>query len=253
MLFGAMVAWFSVACDTMVATPAFTRSGMLFAKNSDRPVGEAQPLAQELRRQYPPGTSVPACCVAPGKCLLQIPQANETFRHVGSRPIWCAGYEADANEFSVVIGNEAWTSVLPPSDKPVLVGMELLRFGLERARTARAALNEMTRLVTNFGQGCCAGCPAAASYDNIYLIADAKEAFVLLAAGHEWAWKKVTTGFLSISNVGQVGAEADGLSPTAHATAIKLGLWNGSGSFPGFAEVYGTTKYRFCPTESSPV
>jgi secernin len=119
--------------------------------------------------------------------------------------------------------------------------MELLRFGLERASTAQEALQEMTRLVSAFGQGRCDGCPGSASYDNIYMIADANEAFVLLTAGYEWAWERVKSSTLSISNIGQVGVEADSISPTAHTTAIALGLWNGTGAFPGFASVYGNS------------
>jgi dipeptidase len=39
------VSQLSLSCDTMVSTVAFSKGGgTLFAKNSDRPANEAQPL-----------------------------------------------------------------------------------------------------------------------------------------------------------------------------------------------------------------
>src|SRR6266542_4358743 len=94
------------SCDTMVALAAATTTGQtLFAKNSDRPANECQPLVQRQRAAHPPGSAV--------RCqFLEVPQVAETIRHVGSRPYWCWGYEQGFNEHQVVIGNEALPSAI---------------------------------------------------------------------------------------------------------------------------------------------
>lgn len=114
------------SCDTMVALGRVTAQGQtIFAKNSDRPADECQPLAFHPRRSHPPGTTL-ACQ------FVELPQAETTWRHIGSRPYWCWGYEHGFNEHQVVIGNEALPSNLPTAQEVKLIGMELLRLGLER-------------------------------------------------------------------------------------------------------------------------
>ena len=50
------------------------------------------------------------------------------------------GAEMGANEHGVVIGNEAvWTKVDEINDPPSLLGMDLVRLGLERGSTALQA------------------------------------------------------------------------------------------------------------------
>src|SRR5579862_1244999 len=110
------------SCDTMVALGPATRSGQtLFAKNSDRRPDECQPLWQWERRDHAPGART--------RCqFVEMPEAPVTYRHVGSRPYWCWGYEHGFNEFQVVIGNEGLGSRIE-SEEPRLVGMEVLRLG----------------------------------------------------------------------------------------------------------------------------
>jgi secernin len=75
------------SCDTMVSLGQATTHGQtLFAKNSDRPADECQPLVQRDRQAYPPG-AVTRCQ------FVELPEVRETWRHVGSRPYWCWGYE----------------------------------------------------------------------------------------------------------------------------------------------------------------
>jgi hypothetical protein len=108
------------SCDTMVALGAATRHGQtLFAKNSDRPKEECQPLVQRPREEHPAGSLADCAFVA-------VPQAPVTFRHVGSRPYWCRGYEHGFNEHQVVIGNEGLPSRVVHKT-PKLIGMELIR------------------------------------------------------------------------------------------------------------------------------
>ena len=177
----------------MVALSNTTINGQtIFAKNSDRPPEESQPLVQKMGVSHRPDDLV--------NCqFLKIPQVESTYAHVGSRPYWCWGYEHGFNEFQVVIGNEGLASKLPISNSPKLIGMEILRLALERSRTASHAVEVMTSLIGEYGQGKFSNGEDVRTYDNGYIVADPKEAYVLETAGHEWVVKQIDSVH-SISN-----------------------------------------------------
>lgn len=194
-------------CDTLVAAPPATASGrVLFAKNSDRHPDECQHLRVFPAREWRAGEMV--------RCqYLALPQAPHTHRVLGSQPFWLWGFEHGINEHGVVIGNEAiWTKAARQAVG--LLGMDLIRLGLERAATASEALEVITLLLAEHGQG---GSPRhndanAACYDNSFIIADRSEAWILETSGRDWAARRVT-GIASISNVPSLGAEWDAASP----------------------------------------
>jgi secernin len=224
------------SCDTMVALGSATQGGnTVFAKNSDRPQNEAQPLVLVPAADH--SSSADA-----GAQFVKVPQAEHTYRHVGSKPYWCAGYEHGFNEHQVVIGNEALPSLLPEVAEPKLVGMEVLRLGLERSRSAEEAVDVITGLVSEFGQGKFSNDAGVRTYDNIYMIADPVSAYRVECVGHDWAVKKVDN-FASISNVGQIGSDADLVSEGAKSKATRLGLFEmGFGGKFGFADAFGDSK-----------
>lgn len=203
-----------MGCDTMVSTGEASKGGgTLFAKNSDRPSDEAQPL--ELHAATP--------SAVPGARFVEIVGPSPVYRHVGSRPDWCWGYEHGFNEHQVVIGNEALPSLLPEADEPKLIGMEVLRLALERGASAVEAVNVITGLVEKYGQGRFSNDAGVRTYDNIYLVADPGEAFIVETIGHEWAVATVS-GVHSISNVSGMDGEVR-LSPGAEAQAVRHGLY----------------------------
>ena len=80
------------SCDTMVALPRTTQhQQMIFAKNSNRPASEYQPLVQHARRAYIDG-AITECQ------FVQLPQPQAIYRHIGSRLYWCWGYEHGFSE-----------------------------------------------------------------------------------------------------------------------------------------------------------
>ena len=82
-----------------------------------------------------------------------------------------------------------------------VLGMDLLRLGLERGRTAREALEVITRLLEEHGQGGqCSDLVVDFSYHNSFLLADGVEAWVLETADRLWVAEKVETGCRNISN-----------------------------------------------------
>ena len=213
------------SCDTMVALPGATANGQtVFAKNSDRPADECQPLVMRPTARHASG-SIANCQ------FVDVEQASVTYRHVGSRPWWCYGYEHGFNGHQVVIGNESLPSRLGHAPDARLIGMEVLRLALERARTAGEAVEVITGLVSRYGQGKFDNPGGVRTYDNIYLVADPTEAYVVEAVSFEWAVKRVN-GFGSISNVGMLGNDADRVSESAPRFAESMGLWDSAVGSP---------------------
>src|SRR5690606_20514794 len=96
--------------------------------------------------QHPPGTTV--------RCTyVEVPQVPETYETVLSRPFWMWGAEMGANECGVAIGNEAVFTREPYDETPGLLGMDMIRLALERANTARRALDVIVDLIAAYGQG----------------------------------------------------------------------------------------------------
>ena len=223
-------------CDTMVALPSATKENQtIFAKNSDRSAIECQPLVQHPRKTHPAGTST--------KCqFVELPGVTTTYRHIGSRPYWCWGYEHGFNEHQVVIGNEGLASKYE-FDSPKLIGMELIRLGLERAETAAEAVTVMTELITKYGQGKFSNDQGVRTYDNGYIIADPTQAYILQTAGHEWAVKQVQ-GAVGISNVYSIEEDWDRLSPNSADEAIAQGWYTDASARFNFSEAYSRAADR---------
>jgi dipeptidase len=182
---------------------------MLFAKNSDREPGEAQVL--ELRPAATYETSAEVACT-----YLNIPQVKNTQAVLLSRPFWMWGAEMGANEAGVVIGNEAVHSLVAAEEKEALLGMDLVRLGLERSECAEEAVRIITGLLERFGQGGNCGLNERSYYHNSFLIADPKDAFVLETVGREWVIERVMRS-RAISNTYTIGAEASCVSNGLHA------------------------------------
>lgn len=203
-------------CDTVVLRgPA----GMVLAKNSDRDPNEAQLW-----------TWAPAADHAPGDRLcttyVDLPQVARTHAVVLSRPWWMWGAEMGANEHGVTIGNEAVFTKEPTSLEPGLLGMDLLRLALERATSARDAVEVVVSLLEEHGQsGSCSRAHPRFTYHNSFLVTDRQQAFVLETAGRQWAAEEVTGPARSISNgltiPGFADKHADRLRGTVARCAVR--------------------------------
>jgi len=220
------------ACDTWVALRDATENGFaILGKNSDRPVFDCQPLMFHERKHWPSGSSI-------NLGRVTIPQVETTYATLGSSPYWCWGYEEGINEHGVAIGNEGiWTKELTENLKahaenrgPDLgpTGMDLLRLGLERGKTAREALEVITSLLEQYGQfgsGIPSAAAAVGAYENSYIIADASEAWVLETAGTRWIARRFGEGITSISNTLSLTTKWDRASTDLAQYAIDQGWW----------------------------
>lgn len=204
-------------CDTFVAMPDVTEDGrVLVGKNSDRPVGESQPLTY-------------------------YPHYDGTHAHLGGSPYWCAGHEFGLNEFGVAIGNEAlFTRDVaagrrgePPP--PGISGMELVRLGLEGARTAAEAVDLVGATVERHGQWGSAvpgKSDVDGSYDNSFLVADPATAWVVETSGRSWVANRVTAGTRAISNEITTRTAWDDASDDLTTRAAENGWWQGDPGEP---------------------
>ncbi|MEX0663195.1 MAG: C69 family dipeptidase [Acidimicrobiia bacterium] len=181
-------------CDTLCVIGA---GRSLFAKNSDRPRDEMQ-----LLEAHPPRAS--------GGTLrtthAELDDAG-ALAVVGSRPAWMWGFEHGLNEHRVAIGNERIFTVDDPHDAPPsLTGMDLVRLGLERGRSADEAVDVMTSLLERHGQG--GPCTEAEDdpYWSSFLAADPDGAWVLETSGRTWVARRVDDG-AAISNRVTLGSD----------------------------------------------
>jgi secernin len=168
-------------CDMLVALGVATDvGGTIFAKNSDRPPDEHQQI-----RWLPPRHDVGRLRVT----HIEIePHRDDTFGCLLTQPSWCWGAEHGVNTAGVAIGNEAiYTTLDPRSAEPALIGMDLVRLGLERGSSAAHAVDIIVGLLQRYGQGgAChdpAGARAGVAYWSSFLVADPVSAFVIETSG----------------------------------------------------------------------
>jgi secernin len=217
-------------CDTLVVPASASADGVtIFAKNSDRHPNEGHHLLRVPAADHPAGSQV--------KCTyLEIPQVAHTHEVLLAKPFWIWGAEMGANEHGVAIGNEAVFTKIPYDKTPGLIGMDILRLALERARTARQALDVMIALLEQYGQGGSCAADHGLYYHNSYLIADPSDAWVFETADVQWAAQQVRD-VRTISNGLTIGSEWDLASAGLVDFAVRRGWCKGRQDFH-FARCY---------------
>jgi secernin len=208
-------------CDSLVATGAHTRAGAtLFAKNSDRKSGECQPLLQFPAAVYSRGAELDCTHIS-------IPNVSETYRVMGHSPWWVWGFEHGVNEHGVAIGNQTVFSKEPVEEEPGLIGMDLVRLGLERGRDAREALEVIASLIETHGQGGAALAPGGSGYHNSFMVADPQQAWLLETTGRRWAARRAELD--ALSNHLTLGSDWSIGSRDLDSFARREGWWKDGG------------------------
>jgi secernin len=209
-------------CDTLCV---LGESATVFAKNSDRPVSELQVVEAHGRRR------------AGGRVRTQYLELPDTGAAATllSRPVWLWGAEHGVNEHGVAIGNEMVNTVDDPRlAPPALLGMDLVRLGLERAGSAEEALDVMTGLLERHGQGGVGDDVNDIAYWSSFLVADPGAAWVLETSGRSWAARPVVGGG-AISNRLTLRRDWTRASPGV-AAGTDIDTWRDPATPTGFAD-----------------
>ena len=219
-----------LSCDTLALSGSFYASGHnTLVKNSDRPLGEAQPLAFFPAASYPTGEQL--------SCThLTIRQAESTYAVLGCKPYWIWGFEMGANEKGLYIGNEAQGSRCEAERAEGLLGMDMLRLALERAATARQAMDVIAGLLEAYGQNANANMLYERRYENSFILTDDAEIWVMETAGRQWAAKKFTD-YAAVSNCYIIEEDYDLCSENMEALARK-NRWLSPNEPMNFAKAY---------------
>jgi dipeptidase len=102
------------------------------------------------------------------------------------------------------MGEEAVFTTQMNEEKDGIIGPDLMRIGLERGRDCREAIEMMTRLLEQYGQGGSAELKGNSHFDSSFLMADTKEAYILETAGRDWTVRQIED-VGSISNLLGIG------------------------------------------------
>ena len=179
-------------CDTLGAMPSWTKNGdTLFAKNSDRSPNEPHLVIRTAAKDHAASKQVTLTYIA-------IPQAEHTLGAILFKPSWTWGAEMGVNSASVAIGNEA-VFTRAKRGPEALTGMDLVRLALERTDSAAKAVECITSLLEEYGQGGNCAFDHDFYYDNSFLIMDLHEGYILETSGKKWVAKPFTDR-QSISN-----------------------------------------------------
>ena len=205
------------------------------------------------RRQHPPGATMPVGATAeaelPGE-PTRIPQAPETARYLTSHYSEFVGFPAPLtngglNEHGVA-ARDVWSDSRPelveqtPDPQRGPTYSDLSRIAMERAHTAREAVEIVGGLIDRYGYTTYGG--------NSHLFADANEGWVLveMAGGQGlWAAERLGPDDVRVSYPGYIGEfpitpDAGHLSsPNLVSYAAERGWWRPGTPFDA-QQVYGT-------------
>jgi secernin len=197
----------------------------LFGHNSTQGPRACQALCLAAGRSFAFGEKVRTT-------LLELPQARQTGTVLGSQPHGRWGYQHGVNGDGVVVGRAPLPMRLA-SDGPGLTGTDLVRLSLERARTARQAVDLLTDLVVRHGQAAEPGAEADGD-GNVFLIADGSEAFAVECAGRFWVYQQVRE-VRALGGLSTIRQDWDRIAPGLAAHAIGRDWWQADGSKLDFA------------------
>jgi hypothetical protein len=217
-----------MASDLLVALGEAAVGGVtLFGANHYAPLecrarltrvaGGTHPLDEAVRATY-----------------IRLPQVRQTCAAVGCQCGDAWGFVHGVNENQVAIGVTGWHSRLPAIGGG-LTGSDLTRLALERSHNALHALDVLTDLISRHGQ-----CPETGTSrepgpaDNVFLVADRHEAFVLEAAGRHWAVLECNH-VRAVTDVALIRQDWHRLSPGLASLTIGNGWWEDDGSKVDFA------------------
>ncbi|XP_065164277.1 secernin-1 [Atheta coriaria] len=218
-----------------VVLPSQSKHGVIFGKNAARPDGDVMEVVF-----VPAGESSGDI-----QCTyVSVEAAGPTKAVILNKSSWTWGAESGANESGIAIGTLAVSSKYSEGDAdvtvPRLLGVDLVRLGLERASSASEALDVITSLLEKYGQGGSSSDKSDVFHCNSFIIVDGSTCFVLDTCGKHWAVEEITSGSKCIANMYTIGTNITKHSEGLQDFAKSNGLWNGEGDF-NFAAAFNVS------------
>lgn len=211
-----------MAGDMLVAHGSATRRGeTIFGHNCQQPAGTRLRLLHCPRREFAIGENVQVQ-------YLLLPQVRQTCAFLGGQPPGCWGVVQGVNEHRVAVGLGRWRSRWP-APPPYLTGTDLVRLTLERSHHAYQAVEVLTDLIRRYGQGDSGG-----TEDNLFLLADAAEAYAVEAAGRGWVVQEIHQ-VRAAGDLALIRQDWDHIAPGLAAEVIARGWYTADGSKLDFA------------------
>jgi hypothetical protein len=184
---------------------------------------------------------VPAMTHEPGEnahtSSFLVPQARQTFAVLGVQSAGAWGFLHGVNEHHVAVGMTEWQSRRGPEQTDD-TGADLVRLALERSRSAYHAVEVLTVLLEHYGETL-----GHAPSDNIFVIADPSESFVLEASGRYWALIECTS-LRAVTDAAMIRQDWRRLAPGLHDFAIERGWWQDDGNKLDFVRCLGQKNDR---------
>ncbi len=224
------------ACTSLIATPGATADGsamITYAADSHTLYGE---LYNRPAADHAPGAMRRVIDWDSGRYLGEIPEIAHTYATIGNM-----------NEHGLTIAESTW------GGRHELAGSGLIDYGsliyitLERARTAREAIDVMTGLVRDYGY---------ASEGESFSIADANEVWIMELVGKGaddkgavWVARRVPDGYISghanHSRIHQfpLNDPETLYSPDVISFARSKGYFDGKDSDFSFSRAYAITDF----------
>lgn len=235
----------AMACTNILVTKGASKTGstmISYSADSHTLYGE---LYYRPAADYPAGTMMKVYEWDSGKLLGEIPQAAHTYSVVGNM-----------NEHQLLIGESTWGGLHQLVDTTGIIDYgSLMYIALQRCRTAREAVEFMTKLVAEYGY--------ASSGESIS-VADPNEVWVLeiigkgtkivdgknVNKGAVWVARRIPDGMISAhANQARITTfplndpENCIYSPDVISFAREAGLYTGKDKDFDFAAVYNPFDY----------
>ncbi len=174
----------STACTNFLVTPGASADGSAMITYSADAGGFFEPLFYMPAMDHEPGTMIDIYEWDTGKFLGQIPQVPHTYRVVGNM-----------NEWQVSIGETTYGGRDELRDTTAIMDYgSLMYIALQRAKTAREAIDIMVGLVEDYGYY---------SSGESFSVADPKEVWIfeiiskgMKEKGAVWVARRVPDGFI---------------------------------------------------------
>jgi dipeptidase len=162
--------------------------------------------------------------------FLSLPQARQTATVLGHETAGRWGYDHGVNEHGVVVGGSMCCTRLPAA-RCGLTGPDIVRLSLERSPRSSQAVELITDLVKRHGTSPVIENDAA---DHVFLVADAREAFIVETCGPHWVCQQVRE-VRAAGDTCTIRQDWDRISVGLAGLAIERGWWPEDGTKLDFA------------------